>query len=66
MPFSNKYRKEMEFPKENEIIGGFKVISVDVTHIGDYSDGYARYSYPTEVIVEGSGSLQDLRDAFSK
>ena len=56
----------MEFHKEDEIIGGFKVISVDITHIADYSDGLARYSYPTVIIVEGSGSLQDVRSEFSK
>lgn len=56
----------MEFPKEDEIIEGFKVISIDITHIADYSDGLARYSYPTEIIVESLGSFQDVRDTFSK
>ena len=56
----------MEFPKDGDVIGGFRVVSVDITHIADYSDGLAKYRYPTEIIVEGEGSTEVVMGAFNE
>jgi hypothetical protein len=66
LPFSKKYRKEMGFPKEGEVVVRFKVESVSIEHHAAYTDKLARYEYPTQLIVEGEGTVDDVKEAFQK
>ncbi|MCW4040282.1 MAG: hypothetical protein NWE83_05980 [Candidatus Bathyarchaeota archaeon] len=64
LPFSRKYQKEMGFPKEGEVIEGFRVESVSIGHVAAYTEWLARYEYPTKLVVEGDGSVDDVKRAF--
>ena len=63
MPFSSKFRNGMGFPKEGQVIDGFTVESVSVSHI-NISRGH--YEYPTEVIVRGQGNANAARRTFKE
>jgi hypothetical protein len=63
MPFAQKFRKGMGFPKEGQVIKGFKVESVSISHI-NISDG--RYEYPTEIVVKGEGKAKTVIKAFKE
>ena len=64
LPFANRYRKEMGFPKKDEVVGGFRVESVSVKHEAAYTENLARYEYPTKLIVEGKGTVDKVKEAF--
>ena len=66
LPFFKRYRREMGFPKEGEVVGGFRVESVSVEHMAAYTDTQARYEYPTRIIVEGDGTVEDVKRVFMK
>lgn len=63
MPFSRKFQNGMGFPKEDQVIDGFTVESVSVSHI-NISDGH--YEYPTEIVVRGKGSTNKVRKTFKE
>ena len=64
MPFANRYMKEMGFPKKDEVVDGFRVESVSVKHEAAYTEGLARYEYPTKLIVEGRGTVDEVKEVF--
>lgn len=64
LPFANRYRKEMGLPKKDEVVEGFRIESVLVKHEAAYTEGLARYEYPTKLIVEGMGTVNDVKEAF--
>ncbi|GEM_PF-1506250 len=66
MPVSRTYWREMGFPKEGEVVGGFSVESVSVEHASAYTDKLARYGYPTKIVVKGEGTVNDVKEAFGK
>lgn len=51
----------MGFPEKGQVINGFTVESVSVSHVG-VSAG--RYEYPFEIIVKGEGNAQKVKAAF--
>ena len=53
----------MGFPKEGQVISGFTVESVSISHIG-VSSGH--YEYPTEIIVSGKGGAGKVKQAFKR
>ena len=61
MPFSRKFREGMGFPEEGQIVDGFTVESVSVSHVG-VSEG--RYEYPFEIVVKGEGNANKVKTAF--
>ena len=56
----------MGFPKEGEVVGGFRVESISIEHVAAYIDKLARYEYPTKMIVKGDGTVDDVKGAFMK
>jgi hypothetical protein len=64
LPFSNRYRREMGFPAKGKKVGGFEVDSVSIEHIAKYDENLARYEYPTEILVQGEGTVDDVAKAF--
>ena len=66
MPVSRSYWKGMGFPKEGDVVGGFRVESVSVEHASAYTDKLARYEYPTKIVVKGDGTVDDVKEAFAK
>ena len=66
LPTSKKYWREMGFPNEGEVVGGFRIKSVSIKHVAAYTDKLARYEYPTNIIVEGEGTVDDVKEAFMK
>lgn len=66
LPISKRYWREIGFPKEGEVVGGFRVKSVSIEHVVAYTDKLARYEYPTKIIVEGDGTVDDVKRAFMK
>ena len=63
MPFAKKYYRVMKFPKEGEVIDGFTVLSITITH-NNVKSGI--YEYPTEIIAEGKGGKTKVKDVFKK
>jgi len=63
MPFSRKFREGMGFPEEGQVVGGFTVESVSVSHVG-VSEG--RYEYPLEITVKGEGTINKVKAAFKE
>jgi len=63
MPFSHKFQMGMGFPKEGQVVGGFTVESVSVSHV-NIEGGH--YEYPTEMIVNGEGSTSEVKNAFKE
>lgn len=61
MPFSHTFRTGMGFPEEGQIINGFMVESVTVSHVG-VSAG--RYEYPFEIIINGEGNVKKVKATF--
>ncbi|MEM2889538.1 MAG: hypothetical protein QXR42_08745 [Candidatus Bathyarchaeia archaeon] len=61
MPFSRTFRLGMGFPEEGQVIDGFTVESVSVSHVG-VSAG--RYEYPFEIIVKGEGNINKVKATF--
>ncbi|MHA2281807.1 MAG: hypothetical protein ACXAC5_13270 [Promethearchaeota archaeon] len=53
----------MRFPKEGDVINGFEVLSINITHTNLKS---GIYEYPTEIIVEGKGGKTKVREVFKK
>lgn len=51
----------MGFPSEGQVVDGFTVESVSVSHVG-VSEG--RYEYPFEIIVKGEGTPNKVKAAF--
>ncbi len=51
----------MGFPEEGQIVDGFSVESVSVSHVG-VSEG--RYEYPSEIVVKGEGNVNKVKAAF--
>ncbi|MBS7614800.1 hypothetical protein KEJ18_03610 [Candidatus Bathyarchaeota archaeon] len=51
----------MGFPEEGQVIDGFTVESVSVSHVG-VSAG--RYEYPFEIIVKGEGNINKVKATF--
>jgi hypothetical protein len=66
LPISKRYQREMGFPKEGEVFGGFRVESVSIEHVAAYTDKLARYKYPTKIIVKGDGTVDDVKKAVIK
>jgi hypothetical protein len=56
----------MGFPKEGEVVGGFRVESVSIEHVAAYTERLARYEYPTKLVVEGDGTVDDVKNAFRR
>ncbi len=63
MPFSRKFREGMGLPKEGQVINGFTVETISVSHVG-VSAG--RYEYPFELIVKGEGSINKVKVTFKE
>ncbi|MHA1987546.1 MAG: hypothetical protein ACW98D_12985 [Promethearchaeota archaeon] len=63
MPFAKKYYRVMGFPKEGDILKGFEVLMINITHTNLKS---GIYEYPTEIIVEGKGGKTKVREVFKK
>jgi len=63
MPFSRKFREGMGFPGEGQVVNGFTVESVSVSHVG-ISEG--RYEYPFEIVVKGEGNAAKVKAAFKE
>lgn len=53
----------MGFPEEGQVVEGFTVESVSVSHVG-VSAG--RYEYPFELIVRGEGNANKVKTAFKE
>lgn len=66
MPVSRTYQREMGFPKEGDVVGGFRVKSVSIEHSVAYTEKLARYEYSTRITVEGDGTVDDVEAAFKK
>ena len=66
LPIPKRFQREMGFPKEGAVVGGFRVESVSVEHMAAYTDTQARYEYPTRIIVEGDGTVDDVKRVFMK
>lgn len=66
LPFSKRYLREMGFPKEGEVVGGFRVESISIEHVASYTEKLPRYEYPTKIIVHGEGMVDDVKKAFQK
>jgi hypothetical protein len=66
LPFSKRYRREMAFPKEGEVVGGFRVESISIEHVASYTDRLTRYEYPTKITVQGKGIVDEVKKAFQK
>jgi hypothetical protein len=66
LPVSRRFQKEIGFPEEGAVVGGFRVESVSVEHMATYADRQARYEYPTKIIVEGDGTVDDVKRVFMK
>jgi hypothetical protein len=64
LPFSNRYRREMKFPAKGEKVDGFEVESVSIEHVAKYDGDLARYEYPTEILVRGEGTVDDVVESF--
>lgn len=64
MPFANRCRKEMGFPKEGVVVEGFRIESVSLKRKAAYTERMARYEYPTKLIVEGRGTVDEVKEAF--
>jgi hypothetical protein len=63
MPFSRKFREGMGFPKESQVVNGFTVESVSVSHV---NVGVGRYEYPFELIVKGKGNTNKVKATFKE
>ena len=63
MPFSRKYRTGMGFPEEGQVVNGFTVESVSVSHVGVNA---GRYEYPFEIIVKGEGNANKVKATFKE
>ena len=61
MPFAHEYQAGMELPKAGDVVEGFIVESVSVSHVGVCP---GRYEYPSEIVVQGLGSKEKVRRAF--
>ena len=61
MPFAEKFKKTMGFPKAGYLVGGFMIEQVEAGHVGV---GSGRYEYPIRIIVQGKGGRQGVRNAF--
>lgn len=60
MPFARKFEKGMGFPKVGQVIKGFTVEFVSVSHV-NIKGGY---EYPTEIVVKGEGSADQVKKTF--
>ena len=58
MPFAKSFKRAMALPEAGEVIGGFTVAQVDVTHI---STEHGRYRYPITIDLKGKGGRQAVR-----
>jgi hypothetical protein len=63
MPFSRKFREGMGFPKESQVVNGFTVESVSVSHV---NVGVGRYEYPFELTVKGKGNTNKVKATFKE
>jgi len=63
MPFARKFENGMGFPKVGQVIKGFTIESVSVSHV-NIKGGY--YEYPTEIIVKGEGGANQVKRAFKE
>lgn len=63
MPFAHEYQAGMGLPKPGDVVEGFIVESVVVSHVGVCP---GRYEYPSEIIVQGLGSKEKVRRAFKE
>jgi len=66
LPFSEEYRRNMGFPKEGDVVDGFRVELVSVHHSYVKGSKPRRYEYPTEMIVNGKGSREDVKAVFTQ
>lgn len=64
MPFSKKFMKSMGIPNIGDQFNGFTIESVWVEHVHIKGSSPRRYEYPTEIIVNGKGSLKDVERAL--
>jgi hypothetical protein len=64
MPFSKKYKKIMEFPKEGDTVKQFIVESLSVDHVYIKRSKPRRYEYSIEMVVRGKGSKEDVKAVF--
>ena len=63
MPFSRKFSEGMGFPKEGQVVNGFTVESVSVSHV---NVGVGRYEYPFELTVKGEGNINKVKATFKE
>lgn len=63
MPFARKFENGMGFPKVGQVIKGFTVESVSVSHV-NIRGGH--YEYPAEIIVKGEGGANRVKRAFKE
>jgi len=49
LPLAKEFRRGTGFPREDEVVDGFRVESVKVEHVGVSS---GQYEYPIEILIE--------------
>jgi len=63
MPFTRKFQNGMGFPKVGQVIKGFTVESISVSHV-NIRGGF--YEYPTEIVVKGAGDANRVKKTFKE
>ena len=60
MPFASKFRAMMELPFAGDMVDGFCVESIDVSH----RSGALGYAYSVHIVLRGPGGQQGVRRAL--
>ena len=64
MPSPEKVRRRFGFPKEGDIVDGFKVKEATIGHI--QIERYRKYRYPIRYLFEGEGNEENVEEMFRK